>query len=289
MTRDDMISVVMPVYNGADALDEQLAALASQDYAGPWELVVADNGSDDASVALATEWGERLPSLRVVDASTRRGCAAARNIGAELAAGSVLVFCDQDDIVQPGWLAAMASALQTHELVVGCNEFATLNPMEPHAGAVSAKEPDRRGDQYGFLPFGMSCNLGIHRRTLEAFDGFDEAVSGADDVDLCWRVQLGGHPMLLEPGAVVAKRRRTTTGGVWRQHFDFGGRDVLLYRKFARQGMPRRLRWAGRRYAWLVVHVGDLARPLRRRSWVRVAAAQAGRLVGSLRFRTLYP
>jgi len=289
MTPDRTISVVMPVYNGADTLEAQLAALVGQDYAGRWELVIADNGSDDGSVDLAAAWVDRLPSLRVVDASARRGGAAADNIGAEAAIGSVLVFCDQDDIVQPGWLTAMASALEDHDFVVGRNEFASLNPMEPHAGAVRAAGPSRPGDQYGFLPFGLSCNLGVIRGVFEAVGGFDEDMPGADDVDLCWRIQLAGYPMRLEPSAVVAKRRRTTTGGVWRQHFNYGAHDVMLYGRFARQGMPRQLRRAGRRYVWLAVHVVDLARPLRRRSWVRVAAAQAGRLVGSVRSRTLYP
>ena len=288
MSSDDVVSVVMPVYNGAGTLDDQLAALAGQDYDGRWELVVADNGSDDGSVALATAWGDRFPSLRVIDASARRGGPAADNIGAAAAIGSVLLFCDQDDIVQPGWLAAMASALQDHDFVVGRNEFASLNPMEPHAGVVRSAEPNDPGDQYGFLPFGLSCNLGVSRRAFEAVGGFDEDIPGADDVDLCWRVQLAGYPMWSESGAVVAKRRRRTAAGVWRQHFNFGVHDVMLYGKYAGRGMPRRLRRAGRRYAWLVVHVMDLATPARRRSWVRVAAAQAGRLVGSLRSRTLY-
>ncbi len=118
--------------------------------------------------------------------------------------------------------------------------------------------------------------------------GFDETLKGGDDLDLCWRLQLAGFAMHVQPGAVVAKRYRATARGVWEQHFNYGLYDVVLFEKFRAHGMPRRLGRAMRRYAWLTVHLPDLVRRGRRLSWTRVAAAQAGRLVGSLRRRTLY-
>src|SRR5204862_5354000 len=110
---------------------DQLSALSRQDYTGAGELVVADNGSNDGSHAIVANWSTRLRNLRVVDASQRRGCAAADNIGAAAARGSALVFCDQDDVVQPGWLAAMAEALHSHDLVAGRNEFGMLDDGAP--------------------------------------------------------------------------------------------------------------------------------------------------------------
>jgi GT2 family glycosyltransferase len=288
-----MLSVVMPVYNGAATLEEQLTALWRQQYTGCWELVIADNGSHDGSQQIASSWAGRLENLRVIDASERSGGAAADNIGAGAARGSALVFCDQDDVVQPGWLAAMAEALRTHDLVAGRNEFGTLTAAPFVARSPVGQRPRRRShngasDFYGFLPWGLSCNLGVSRRAFEAVGGFDEALKGGDDLDLCWRIQLAGHPLHFEADAVVAKRGRSTVRGVWNQHFNYGVYDVALFRKFRPHGMPRRLERALRRYAWLVAHLADVARPARRHSWTRVAAAQAGRVVGSCRQRTLY-
>jgi len=284
-----VLSVVIPVFNGADTLDEQLASLAAQDYEGEWELVISDNGSQDASLAIARQWSDRLPMLRIVDASERRGCAAADNIGALEARGAALAFCDQDDIVQPGWLTSIARALESHDLVVGANDFASLNPGEPEAGRSQPSTAKRRtSDFYDFLPWGLSCNMGVSTQAFRAVGGFDERLRGGDDVDLCWRIQLAGYPLHVEPGAVVAKRRRSTVRGVWSQHFNYGVHDVTLFEKFRADGMPRRLDRGVRRWAWLVLHVADLIRPEKRNSWVRVAAGQSGRLVGSLRRHTLY-
>src|SRR5665213_4169463 len=99
-----MISVVLPVRDGLPWLDEQLGALAAQHCDEPWEVVVADNGSSDASVALARDWAERCAAMRVLDASARVGPAAARNAGVMAARGELLAFCDADDVVQAGWL-----------------------------------------------------------------------------------------------------------------------------------------------------------------------------------------
>src|SRR5581483_7290203 len=77
-----VFSVAIPAYNVETVIGEQLASLAAQDFRGEWEVLVSDNGSTDATVARVLEWCGRLPGLRLVDASQRRGRSPARNIGA---------------------------------------------------------------------------------------------------------------------------------------------------------------------------------------------------------------
>src|SRR6266545_10527 len=105
------LSVVVPCFNSAKTIAIQLEALANQTWSEPWEVIVADNGSTDSSVAIAESYKKRLPHLRIVDASDRRGAGHARNVGAAAAAGDLLAFCDADDEVAPGWLSAMGQAL----------------------------------------------------------------------------------------------------------------------------------------------------------------------------------
>jgi GT2 family glycosyltransferase len=290
MANDIALSVILPVYNGAGTLDQQLEALAAQEPGRPWELIVADNGSTDESRDVATSWKSRIPCLRLVDASCRRGGAAARNLGAASASGRYLLFCDQDDVVQPGWLEAMARALDDHDLVAGRNDFEALN--RPAWAVDRDGQRRRRGpsrfDFYGYLPYGLGCNLGVSRPAFDAVDGFDEAIMSANDLDLCWRLQLAGYPLHVESAAVVAKRGRLVGGAIWRQHFTYGLDDPKLYRRFRAHGMPRKLGRAARRYAWLVAHLHHLRSPSTRPSWIRVAAGQAGRLVGTVRERALY-
>ena len=88
-----------------------------------WEVVLADNGSTDASVAVAESFRDRLPSLVVVDASGKRGRSYARNEGAKAARGANLTFIDADDVVAPGWLAALGAALETYAFVAARHDF----------------------------------------------------------------------------------------------------------------------------------------------------------------------
>jgi GT2 family glycosyltransferase len=282
------VSVIVPVFNGADTLGEQLDALAAQEFDQSWELIVADNGSSDASWETATSWATKLSGCRLIDASARRGGAAARNIAAANCSGDHLLFCDQDDVVQPGWLATMSSALRQHDLVVGRNDFESLNHRPQTVSGQVRRKQARAGNFYGYLPYGLACNLGVSRRAFEAVDGFDEGIMSANDLDLCWRLQLAGYPLHVAPEAVVAKRARSTTSAIWRQHFDYGLDDAKLFRRFHSRGMPRRLGRALHRYAWMVVHLPHLRAPATRAQWTRVAAGQAGRLVGTIRERTLY-
>ena len=120
----------MPCWNTARFIGTQLEALARQKVDDPWEVIMADNGSSDDSRRIAEAFAAKLP-LRIVDASQRRGAAHARNFGVLKAIGDVVVFCDSDDEVGEGFLAAMGRALRQHELVACRFDFARLNHKVP--------------------------------------------------------------------------------------------------------------------------------------------------------------
>jgi len=98
-----LVSVVVPVRQGARTLGEQLEALSRQTYSGEWELIICDNGSTDGTRGRALAWQGALP-LRIVDASAKKGVAHARNVGIEATRGAYVLICDADDVVDPaGW------------------------------------------------------------------------------------------------------------------------------------------------------------------------------------------
>jgi glycosyltransferase involved in cell wall biosynthesis len=80
------VSVVIPIRNGAPLLRYQLEALASQDFDGEWETIVADNGSTDNLPEVIDEFAGRVPRLRLVDARALKGVSYARNAGAKSSA-----------------------------------------------------------------------------------------------------------------------------------------------------------------------------------------------------------
>ena len=126
--------MVIPVRNGAETLAAQLSALASaKPPSVAFEVLIADNGSTDDTLAVARSYSDRL-ELRVVDASRAQGVNVARNCGVRAAIGDVVLLCDSDDEVDVDWLTAMERAFNDgHQLVGGPIDYRRLNPAEVRA------------------------------------------------------------------------------------------------------------------------------------------------------------
>ena len=121
------LSVVIPCYNAAATIGEQLEALARQEWDGDWEVVVSDNGSTDGSQDVVHGFKDRLPELRLVDSSATRGASYARNVGIEQARGDWILTCDDDDVAADNYVAAMAEALGIHDFVACRHDPRPLN------------------------------------------------------------------------------------------------------------------------------------------------------------------
>jgi GT2 family glycosyltransferase len=277
-------SVIVPVRNGLPWLVDQLEALVDQQGAGPFEIIVVDNGSTDASAAAAAAWASRDDRIRVVDGASLSGAPAARNAGAGEARGDVLAFCDADDVVGAGWLSACTAALDGADVVAGLFDFWSLNgsaPMDPAPASMR---------QLPFLPAGLSANLAVRRGAFEEVGGFAEDLATGEDVDLCWRLQLAGFRFATAPGAVVAKRDRTGFVDVFKQAAAYGRGAPVLYRRHRAAGAGRNLGGAVRSWLWLVAHLPALLTPgPGRTEWARGAGMRTGRLVGSVRQRVFFP
>jgi GT2 family glycosyltransferase len=279
------LSVVIPCYNGADTLAGQLDALAAQQWAEPWEVVLSDNGSTDGSVAVAERYRGRFPSFRIVDASHRRWRPYAVNVGARAAAGEALAFCDVDDEVAPGWIAAMGEALATRDFVACRIDMDKLNSP----GQIRSRPQTDGVQQFTyppFLPHASGGTLGVKRSVFEAVGGFDESQRFLADTDFCWRVQLAGIPLEFVPDAVVHMRVRGTLKGMFRQARGWGEYDVRLYKRYRPRGMPK-LSWKSGLGAWrrLLRNSPRLLDERRRIAWVWALGWRLGRLQGSIKYR----
>ncbi len=277
------ITVVVPVYNAESTLPALLESLAAQDCAEPYEIVVSDDASSDASVAVARGFARDM-SITILEPHVHRGAAAARNAGAACARSPILALCDADDVVHKGWLAALCAATRTHSLVSGAIHL--LDAPETRL------DPDALTAYYGHLRWSMTANLGIRRDCFTSVGGFSEQFTTAYDADLCWRLAARGLTLDYAPSAIVFKRSLSGLVPTFRQHLGYGLEHPLLFRRHRRLGMPRTtFAQAARRYAGTAATV---ARALRhpRSPTMRAAAARTGqdvgRLIGSLRWRALY-
>jgi len=281
------LSVIMPCFNAANTIAVQLDALANQHWSESWEVIVCDNGSTDQTVAIVEPYQEKLPNLQIVDASDLRGSAHARNVGALAAAGDALAFCDADDEVAPGWVAAMGEALSKYDLVAGQRDFKKLN--EPWELRTRQEEDGLLEYKYPpYLPYASSSNLGVRRSVHEAIGGFNEAMLRLADLDYCWRIQLAGTEIHFVPNAVVHYRFRDTLTDMYHQAYLWGEYHVLLYKKYRPLGMPK-LSWKSGVKAWidLLKRLPQVRDKGSRGKWVRQFARRLGRLQGCIKYRVL--
>ncbi|MHA7133393.1 glycosyltransferase family 2 protein [Oerskovia turbata] len=228
------LSVVIPAYDAEATLGVQLGALLAQRPDWPWEVIVSDNGSTDGTRRLVAEWAERMPELRLVDASARRGPSAARNIAVAQARADALAFCDADDMVADGWVEAVHRALGEHEFVAGPFEGDRLN-----AGLTSSVSWTAQADRLTVKP-GLeqfvtagSGNMGVRKAVFDEVGGFYEGARTAEDDDFCIRVQLAGHDLVFDPDIVLHVRRRDGLRNIARQSFAYGAGERWLSRRYA--------------------------------------------------------
>ena len=231
------ISIIIACRNGEATLGETLDSLLVQSCEQPWEIVLADNGSTDGSRALFERVAAAHPevSMRVLDASERPGKAFALNKAIAESPSRFFLFCDADDLVAPGWLAAMARALETEPFVAARMDTATLNPdwARIGRGRLQATECSRI-DYEPFCKFAGGATLGFHREVFDALGGFDTGFAHMEDVDFCIRAAQAGYDLLLVPDAVYIYRFRQTPGSIRRQIRNYERYRALLRKRYAR-------------------------------------------------------
>ena len=284
------LSVVIPAYNAAATFRVQLEALAGQDWAEPWELIVADNGSTDATAAIAAEYGERIPGLRLVHASAKRGPAYALNEGARAARGRSLVFCDADDEVAPGWIRAMGEALEQNEAVACRQEVDKLNEpwvRESRGPSIMSSGVHLRLPFPPHHPHAPSSGLGVRRSLHEQVGGFDESLFANYDTDYCIRLHRLGVRIAFVRGALLQYRYRDDPRAIFSQARLYAETSALLQKRYATERPFPVWRWPLKH--WRPV-IRELPRVRRRGSRARLAwllGWQVGRYVGSARHRVL--
>lgn len=151
-------SVVIPAYNADTTLRPQLDALRGQKSAPAFEVVIADNGSSDGTVAVALSFADTL-RIRVADASRVSGASHARNAGALVAKAPFLAFADADDIVDYHWLKTLAEAARRYPdaMLLGTLDYDRLNDrsVRDAYGYLGPTHDGREAPEHAVTPFAV--------------------------------------------------------------------------------------------------------------------------------------
>ena len=285
------LSVIIPCFNAADTIAVQLEALAGQRWSEPWEVIVSDNGSTDELLKIVERYRERLPGLRVVNSSDRRGAAHARNVGVLAAIGDAFLFCDADDEVAPGWLAAMGEAVSRHDFVTSRLDSEKLNAPWLQKSWKNAQRDGPIQFYPPYLPFCGSFSIGVKRSLHEAVGGFDESVFGVEDIDYCWKIQLAGTKLHFVSDTAVYYRYPKKFGRMYSQMRGMGENSALLYKRYQRLGMPK-LSQTWKTAIFILIKLLKMLPRIRSKQdlavWVRAFGLRVGRLQGSIKHRLMY-
>ncbi|MNM17270.1 2-deoxystreptamine N-acetyl-D-glucosaminyltransferase [compost metagenome] len=297
-----MLTVLMATYNGAGTLPQVLRAyMGLRAPPGGWRLVIADNGSSDATAQVLAAFRTRLPLRSIV--VPRRGRSPALNGAVEYAlrqggdGGELFVFGDDDAMPDADWLCRLQACARSHPgyalfggaIVPAWRErpadwLLQLTPAGLTWGITSADLRD--APVYPGLVWG--ANMAIRRRIFEAGARYDESIGpqGASyamgsETRLNLEMHAAGHPSWFCPQAKVAhiiRPQQVRRDWILRRAMLFGRgqcRLATLAPSVEWLGVPR---WMLGRYlrdtfgavrAWLRRDQGELFLRLWERAWLR--------------------
>ncbi len=202
------ISVVVPTHNEGAMLRTTVAALLASLPADAEVVVVDDQSSDDSTKGI-----DAIPRLRIIRPHERLGVAAARNLGAEAAVGSLLVFSDAHVEPDADWAGHFARALADPSVgAVGPAILAMGSPSDAGYGrrwkdaALNAQWMPRQAAHPYPVPMLGGGFLAMRREVFEETGGFDTGLLlwGGEDLELCARLWMLDYACLVLPAVRVA-------------------------------------------------------------------------------------
>lgn len=124
ITETELVSIIMPNYNGAKFLKETIDSVVNQTYKN-WELLFVDDCSTDNSVDLVAQYKD--PRIRIFKNKTNSGAATSRNIALREAAGKWIAFLDSDDLWEENKLKKQIQFMHDHDYHFSYTSYVHIN------------------------------------------------------------------------------------------------------------------------------------------------------------------
>ncbi|MFE6616611.1 glycosyltransferase [Amycolatopsis sp. NPDC057786] len=220
---EPLVSVVIPVHGKWDYTRQCLASIEEGRPRVPFEVIVVDDDSPDASARVLAE----CPGVRLVRTGTNVGFLKAANLGAAEARGELLVLLNNDTEPKPGWLDSLAEAVYRDDRIglAGAKLVYPDGTLQECGGIVWA---DAGAANYGHgddpddaryasvrdVDYCSGAAIMIRRELFEQLGRFDERYAPAyyEDTDLAFAVRAAGFRTVVEPAAVVVHHEGVSNG-----------------------------------------------------------------------------
>lgn len=228
-------SVIIPVYNRPDEVDELLQSLACQPR-NDVEVLIVEDGSSTPCQHIVAQYSDRL-NIHYFE-KPNSGPGESRNYGAQRSQGEYLLILDSDCILPPGYFQAIDQELETARADAfggpdrAHDSFSDLQKAINYAMTSFLTTGGIRGGKKKMDKFyPRSFNMGIRRTVYQALGGFSDMRFG-EDIDFSIRIFKAGYSCRLFPAAWVYHKRRTDLKKFFKQVHNSGIARINLYKKY---------------------------------------------------------
>ena len=185
MSRNELVSIIIPNYNHARYLGEAIESVIAQTYA-PREIIVLDDGSTDNSREVAAHFDDYIQYVR----QENRGLAPARNAAIRLARGKYIALLDADDMLEPDFIASAIAALRANSNAQGV--YTGYSFIDQHSNPLPQSEgrvlpPNELHHALLFNNFLVPACVFMERDCYMQSNLFDESLSACADWDMWLR------------------------------------------------------------------------------------------------------
>ena len=234
-------SIVVPVYNRPDEVDELLESLSSQTFKD-FEVVIVEDGSKITCKDVCEKYANILDLHYYYKENSGPG--QSRNYGVERARGEYVLIVDSDAVAPHGFMQAIDDELQRQPSDAWGGPDAAHESFTDVQKAISYAMTSffttggiRGGKKQLDKFYPRSFNLGIRREAYLALGGFSKTRFSkmslyGEDIDFSIRIYKAGYSCRLFPEAWVWHKRRTDFRKFWRQVYNSGYARVNLWRMY---------------------------------------------------------
>ncbi|CAA0173027.1 glycosyltransferase [Tenacibaculum maritimum] len=229
-------SIVIPVYNRPQEIDELLGSLIKQNFHDDFEIVIVEDGSTEKCDLIVEKYKSKLCIRYFFKENS--GAGESRNFGMNKAKGNYFIILDSDVLVPTQYLQEVKKNLRENYTDAFGGPDAAHSDFTPLQKAINYSMTSVlttggiRGKKKAIGKFQpRSFNLGISKKAFEKTKGFSKMKVG-EDIDLTFRLWKNDFETQLIEKAFVFHKRRSTIGQFLKQTFSFGAARPILNKKY---------------------------------------------------------
>ena len=195
------ISVIIPAYNAQNTIKQTIEAILTQvGLSEKPEIIVVDDGSNDNTIKILNKYSD----IKIIS-QKNKGPASARNRGALLSTGQILVFTDSDTIPHKNWLFELTNPFTTEKIQASTGTYGIANSQNKLANLIQQEIAEKHNHYSQYVNFGGTYNFAISRKLFFKIGGFNEEYlkASGEDTELSYRIISNGFKIRFVPTAIV--------------------------------------------------------------------------------------